>query len=1125
MSAQKTYYAMRVRLCGDVPVIAGAARAQVTIGAIPGYDGVTRFGRLEDVDATHFRLAIYEDRARTVLFAASASKSIYDALPWTLTLTPSGADPWSFGVSAYTGEVDFTLFSGNEPQAGLYGGCLALITGPGYDGLVPFNNPPENPNNGEPLTRWRRGMIYNDGLGSPTNEVEFSEGGSYGVMSGGQIVLPNSVPESIEFGAPSQTLTSFLSDRDLSLVGCQTQRYVVLDDTFYEWGMGYTENPEVNELNITVPIIDPHPYIHRLTPHGTLDKQTYRTIPDDVQGKVMPLTIGNVLAKLIPLSAATNTTALARVGGRDLSMTRATAASGLTLTLYTPGMTFVDEDPRLLNKQIAVALAGVSGETYFSPFVKHVAATTDTNLTVVTMTDVFRKKDNTAATPVFGVSRSTWWFIVYDFTDFEAVNEGPVTSFVPSTSSPKPPVLGWDDATSRFFSLQSRLVTAYPGGGYAPYPLPAGLLLRPASDSIVPQVNHRPLLIPGALNMTASPAPATLPISGGDDVIYSKVVDTFPVGSVPAPVLFDQQRGAGYTRTWRITPRGLASSRAFDFIYNSGNVSPVAIFNVALPDDFVLGEDERLTIAMDSRVVLASQGSDQASYDASMKLVLLDEFGQEMVSGVLRRSGARAAPISPAPAPSGTTYENMNIGDEYYGEPPSAWQMFEVDVDGGGDIETILRNESYRKIVSFRIYVYVTFRVHFSNPTGAPVSYDCGYTIYQVAIVSTNADTYSGQKFVATVGVPFGDGWGDDRAPPRNASDPVLTPGDAIEYLIREQDKKPDFVNVDSLDAFRLLRSLPTWFTGMQMLEARSTFDWISDYAKAAFSVVFPGLDGRRNVGIIDRYFDAAAHPETLLEFDDVQDGSMGPAQLGLLDRVYTALDIQYDKNPQNDEYRKRIQILNEDRDGFPAIDETIPDSDPPVPLWTTWVTGLDAFDLNGIVVYSGAQYNANYAAASALWAKAHASYLRVGQRVVYEVKADMLRAAIDWYPGTLSSTEDAAFSLALLIADYLFVPWVFQSFSVPITPENITMIPMQRIGYGDEVRTDGKMYYALVKMVKLNTKSAVIEVVAARRESDTPYRLIGGTGGRMVLQDVVAGAGADEYDDESAAPITWRDG
>lgn len=232
MSAQDTRFATLIRVCGVAPVIGGRASPRVSVIAVPGYDGTTRFGRLEAVGSTQFRLSIYEDRARTILFAQTAAKNLDDPRPWTLTMTPDGADPWTFGVSAFIGPEDFTLFGGNDPQAGLRGGCFAWITGPGYDGLVPFDNPPTNPNTGEPVTVWTPGMISADGLGEPTNEVEFSNGGSYGVMSGGQIKVPNSVPETLEPGSPVQTLTSFLEERGISFTKAEVSTFIVIDNAF-----------------------------------------------------------------------------------------------------------------------------------------------------------------------------------------------------------------------------------------------------------------------------------------------------------------------------------------------------------------------------------------------------------------------------------------------------------------------------------------------------------------------------------------------------------------------------------------------------------------------------------------------------------------------------------------------------------------------------------------------------------------------------------------------------------------------------------------------------------------------------------------------------------------------------
>lgn len=1119
-------FAILAKITTTANRIGGDGSSVLSTPVPPGWDKITLYGRAAYVDASTFSITLYSDYERTTSFKSGTGT--YAALPGSVSL----GGGWSvhagvFGPLDVDTFFDFTWFGGTDPQVGLTQGCFALVTGtPGYDGTVPLfhydeatgtvlDGGPVNPNTFQEITKWGQGIIAADGLGTPATEVEFSDGGSYGVMSGGDIKFVNAWPTQVDPGGAYQTVTSFLQERGLDFVKAEIQTFIVIDDVFYPSSLTFGSNPVFDDVFYTEPTEDPHAFIHGKTAKETLSKNTYRTLPPDNEGKVMPLSIGYSLAELVPLSSATNTTPLARAGAKDLTMTRATAASGLTLTLYTPGLAtpFTTNDPRLVGKQIAVALAGISGDTFFSPFIKSNAATA-VNLTVVTMTDGFRKKDNTPVTPLFGTDKNTWWFIVYDFTDFEAVSEGAIHGFLPGPSSSEPPVLGWDDTNSRFFTLQHRLITAFPSGGYPPYPTPAGLLLKPASDTLVPQVNRRPLVLTGATNSVTSPAPATLPVSGGDDVVYSKIVDTFPTGGTSGQLLFNQQRGAGYTRTWQITTKGLSSSSPFDFIYNSGSAAPVAAFNMDLPPNFVLGDDERLTIAMDSDVVLASQGSDQASYEVSMKLVLLDEFGVELISGILRRSGARAAPISPLPTPSGTTYQTRNIGNEYYGEAPTAWQIFEVDVDGGGDIETVLRQASYRKIVRFRIYLYVTFRVHFNNPNVGPVNYNCGYTIYQVALVSTNPDTYTGTKYVKQIGVDFGTGWGT-RTPPRVATDPVLAPGDAIEYLIRKQDLRPEFVDTAAFDAFSFFRAPPTWFVGNQLRDSDDNFARIQSMAEGFFFCVVPGKNGARQPRIIERYQDASAHPETRLIFSDVIDRSMGPAETSMLDRLYTSVDFQYDQNPASGDYNCRMRTLNEEFSTFPAIDAMIPDSDPPVPVWTTWVTGLSAFDANGNIIYSGAIYESVYAAALDLWSRGRAAYLRCGQKNPYQKDLPWMRQKKDWYPGVQSSTEDGAFSLALLVADYLFVQWVYQALSVPITPATARLNLMDRAGYGDPIRTDGRLFDALVKRIEVDTSGLIFNLILGRRVTDSPFGMIEVPPDEIpVWQDTLAG-GAEEFDDQ----------
>ncbi len=202
-------------------------------------------------------------------------------------------------------------------------------------------------------------------------------------------------------------------------------------------------------------------------------------------------------------------------------------------------------------------------------------------------------------------------------------------------------------------------------------------------------------------------------------------------------------------------------------------------------------------------------------------------------------------------------------------------------------------------------------------------------------------------------------------------------------------------------------------------------------------------------------------------------------------------MDLRYDLNPATGNYNCRLQTLNEEFSTFPAITDMIPGSDPPVPVWTTWVTGLAAFDLNGNPVYSGAAYASVYAAALSLWSKGRASYLRCGQKKPYQKDLPWMRQKKDWYTGVQSSTEDGVFSLALFVADYLYVPWVYQQFSVPITTATVLLNLMDRCGYGDVIRTDRFLYYALVKRIELDPSGLIFNLTVALRDTDNPFGVI----------------------------------
>ncbi len=1168
MTTPNIEFALLVRITDTVERVAGDGARILAALLAPGYDFSTLYGRISYASATTFTVDLYSDYERDTLYKTATRA--YVGLPGTVSL----GGGWflscaNFGPLAEGDFIDFTYFAGNDPQVGLRSGCFAWITGtPGYDGSVSLSRynlatktvvagAPTNPNTAAAVTIWQEGMIVAGGLGVPNTEVEFSDGGAYGVMSGAEINLANAWPTQVSPGGLMQTVTSFLQERGLSFIRAEVTTYIVIDNVFYPWSYLYGENSQFGETEYTAPLADPHAFIHGDTPHGTLTKETFKSLPAENNGKPMPLVVGKTMAKLVQLADVSTGGTLGQLGTTKIVAVTATAwnSATKTLTLRTPGINppFTANDPRLIGqngvpKYLSVLIPGTTGDLagfeYYAPRIASNLATALDGTTTITLYDLFLRDDTTGTTsklvandPVVApgtANNATWWFKILEVLNFAAVSEGPINAFIESP----PRVYNWSTAFQSFVRQFGRILKTYVSGGYPPYPTPSGMLLWPSSKLVRGEV----IIGANALDLsqaTGSPntqATTSYAIGGAT---FTSMTANYPGANQPANALIDRNSATWYRYAWTLSvpvTSGPLHKKGWTLGINGNIPGPypppsddsqqLCSIDLPLPVGFVLPDGERLFVAVNWNTLM-NWPVDTISVVAGVQgfirgclVTPLSNDGDFLRGPVIE--------VVPSVAVSNGEAKFFNpISPEYTGGTPGPWEPVEIDPEASESCAKIyeyLRNPDFVAGCKIRIRFFPRMSVSINdNAAEDPVNIQ-RLEINEVALFSKSTETQNA-LFTKVTGVNFGTGWGT-RTPARGASDPILRPGDFMEYLIRVQDQKPAFVDTASFDAFASFRDLPAWFIGTQMeADKKNNFERLQDLAKTTFACIVPGKDGARQVRLIDRYQDPSAHPEVLQIFQDVIDGSMGNAEISPLDRLFTSVDLKYDKNPATGDFNNRFQTLNEDQETFPLISAMVPASDPPIPLWTTWVTGMNAYDLNGNVVYSGAAYTSNYSAAKTLWEKGRASYLRVGQKRPYTLELETLRQRKDWFTGVVSSTEDAAYSLALFVADYLFVAWRFQPLSVPITTATATLNIMDRVGYGDPVRTDGRLYYALVKAMGLDTIGLKFNLVVAHRVTDQEFGFID----REVivpeiLQDVLPEEEVGEFDDVNESDIVWRD-
>jgi hypothetical protein len=950
-----------------------------------------------------------------------SKKTKYVDLPDTVTIT--GKTSFDVSSMTYTSmPIDFDII-----------------------GVVP-ENPPTNPVTGQPQIRWKEGVISKDILGNPAEAFDMTLGGGYSTMSLSGLSLMNNLPG---LGRP---LFKYLRDNGIDLYRCSISIYPIIDGEFVQWSEQQIEKVIDAEHRLNIEAYDSFLTIHKDVLKTEITQDLFPTAPEETKGKFLPLAIGRIPeAELIRISERDGALVLATIGSRNYKYTRAMVQSGNSLALWTPGATFTANDSRLLGARVAVLLAGTTGEEYYAPTITGNFVTT-ANTTTVQLSDVFRKKDQTPVNVVVGTTENTWWFKIYSITDFEVVSDDEVSAI-----SGYP--MGWIDGQEEFSNLPARAKTLYPDGDYSAIPGPAGVLLNPRNEEVnAPDRIYidysEPIL--AALPLT-KPEKAT---SVGSLTIV-ETADTFPTVGSPATDLVDRDNSTGYGKSWTGTT-GLSSSGVILFntgsVHNAVEPASIASVNLRFPDGFLLESTEKIVIGCNFDMVISSRNALGTTFEAGMTYSLIDPNGYVLITGTYKRifrSEDVPANVSGVvyTAPGGRTFSHRGLGGEYLipEETASAWTL--VDCDPDEKISKFLRDKEFASGVTLRINFHLKFDTVID--AGGVAVFPFSYNILEMAAFRS-FDAYSGTIYQKVTGAKFGGTWGGRKT----SANAVTSIPDTIEYLIRQRDEST-LIDTDSFDLCLARRPETFWNIGRQIEEQANTKDLIEQLCRHAFLAVAPGRDKNRRLINLEGYVDA----DTVVS--DIIDGSMGDGQVVGLDRVYTGLEIRYDKNPANSEYRSTVFIRKTDEDEFPSYSELIPGTSSK--LWKTYAGGF-----------------MDYGTAKVVWDRYHAAFLLIRRENVDKRDCDWFQSNNRVEMNELQ--EDSAVYLALVLSEWYCTPRKRYTFRVPVTAENVARRLGDRVIFMDTKRTGGLYFRAIVEEQTLDTANDQIEIKVSHLLTDEGY-------------------------------------
>lgn len=983
-----------------------------------------------------------------------------------------------------------TRGAGSDADVGLYDSSFCWITGQGYDSENPPTSPPVNPVTNSPQLDWKAGVLAKAGIGPISQTADPSDGGFYATVGGTRVTVRNLVP------GTSTPFSEYLRANEINIQRCRARLFIVFDGEFQQAREFMVDRYAHNDAAITFDLRDTWYLIHRELVLGRVTRSRFPLAPEDSIGAILPLCIGEIpKAKLIPVASQRDPVNIVRYkpGVGDLpvvfgehSVTRVHNLVSVTRPIDGPltcrivaagNPPYTENDPRLVGKYIG----GVLGEKFFTlKILANSAESPSLDYIILTLSDDFRDEDGAVFEPPNSVAQ--FMLQVFAHSNFQVAGGGAIKGF---KSGGTGLLFGWDEDRARFVDMSfpvNRIESFHPAGDYAPLPGLAGALLLPdGKDYLLPP--EREAFEVSDVRMGQQPSP-TLFLGVTSNILEASrdipVLNTFPTGGFsptgsPAPLIVDRDFDSKYEIGWMLKPslngNGYARNSGFPFD------STIAVFDFFFPDGFTVKSSEKIAIALDFDLKLSSKGSGAAQYAVSVSADLLSAT-QTSLAGIskvplVNKDGTPFAATGLHPGTGGATYEYRGLSGRLYPADGTENGTAYIVVSNPTMMQILASNPDLVKSCRLRIGIHLKHECAYQGMLTSD-EYPVSFALREIALFR-QWERYSGDYYAPLTGVKFGDTWGGRKS----TSDAVSTVSEAIEYLIREHDGKPEVIDTGSFDTAS--RTPTIWKVGRQVNEERSSLDYIRELLKAGFFCIVPGIDGKRVLRRID------GHPETarLITESDIIRGSLSAAELIDVDRAYTSVDFSYHYNPASDKYESRIAVFHEEEDEFPAHDEM----EDGVPVWQSWVIGVSS-----------------YGNAKHLWELAHAAWLVTRRKKVAKLE-------LPWVNRNEAEHFDLPYFLAMLYLEWLGVPKERVKFRLPLTPENAQILLMDSYRFQDQKRTGGSWYWHKVDNIVIDTTKDEVELSLYRRvteEANAPeHELIEET---LDAEDVIQ-EGIDETD------------
>jgi len=920
-------------------------------------------------------------------------------------------------------------------------GAFRFITGaPGYLGVPPYPTWENFTNN---LYHWYEGFIIKDGLSNPVRQVDLTVSGDYGVLSGFNFVIKN-----------TDKFWNFVKTNNIFLTNKKIKFYVVLNGIFYNVWQGAISNNPMDELNYQFVCTDEFRKIHKNFPPNVITSTTSGVD----QSKAVPVAFGDIpYAKLMKIEdISENFDILSINGGIDSYVAAASeyssTSAGNYLYLITQGKIFGSND---LKGHYLVAISGTSAETDRIIKIKSSGPTIKADghwyyYTLLTLEDALSLTTTATFQSTYkydlagegtGSNADTWWFKTFELKVITQASTD--SSFTYYKKDNQIQLWSWNKDTLKFDDIKD-LISINPVTGEL------ALLTNAVNDD-------------GQV-VVATKIPITIDTARGDQVYIF-----YTWGSAGAVSVSATPTEIGYmtdmTREFQFS-QSINLDKNWAVTFGSIFVTK-KIFETADIKDY-----DNIYVGMDLQIKC------HRPFTTWCKIQVKDCYGKynaafEQTEQIYKTSDFSS--LTNLNFLSNEYYRSSNFTYETNNDPDSA---FGLTVDIGGDTivydQLALTDDLVSGLKSGMFSeVYIKIWISYTGLAGG-VYIPATFAVKEIGFIGTRkVDTVKGDVFSRIKGE-------------LTHTEETNNVYNTFRHILEDYDGLTDAeINYGNIATTRNL-----WHVGRQVLDRKTSFEYLQELCKHSFVALFPSRTGTRKL-VAWRDL-TTEYPPTHDQINVIRGSVKNWSKTNIQD-VLNTFNLKYNFNPSSSEYDRTMFVNKIEEDAFPLESSN----------WTDYVGGLDS-----------------YLDAKIIWDLCHQSYLRAN------VVSANKETELPWYIDVCVFTDDAAYNIykgtkssAYLLLKNL-VEWTSRQkdlVTYNLSLWNISLELCDVVNFNDPIYTNSIDRKGYISKIELDTKKDQLVITTMLEPTD-----IGSVGDDTITEN---GSQADTITETGSSTDTITEG